>query len=254
MNDNWLGLAIGNSRLHWVWFADRVLKSAWDTPHLSVEINSTKSLHQIVTKQLKVADTESIPVYLASVVPSQTALWCNYPQLRQITLAEIPLLNTYATLGVDRALAVYGAGETYNYPCLVVDAGTALTFTGVDRQRSLVGGAILPGLRVQFTELHRQTAALPQVNLPSNLPSRWALDTEEAIASGIVYTITAGIYNYIQDWLETFPHSSIILTGGDNKLIFQYLQQLYPEITARVLIDERLIFWGLRSLQTIFNS
>lgn len=249
--DNWLGLVIGNSRLHWAWFVGGVLKSAWDTPHLLEEINSGKSLRNIFPHR-EIANTNSIPVYVASVVPSQTALWRNYPQLRQITLSDIPLLNTYATLGIDRALAVYGAGETYNYPCLAIDAGTALTFTGVGGDRSLIGGAILPGLYAQFKVLHQQTAALPQISLPSYLPPRWALDTENAIASGIIYTTIAGIHNYIQDWLDKFPHSSIILTGGDNKLIFQYLQNLYPN-TPQILVDDYLIFWGLRSLQAVLK-
>lgn len=250
---NWLGLAIGNSRLHWAWFVDNDLKSTWDTPHLLAEIDSKKYLNKIIPhRNREITNTNSIPIYLASVVPSQTALWHNYPQLHQITLAEIPLLNTYATLGIDRALAAYGAGETYYYPCLTIDGGTALTFTGVNRDRSLIGGAILPGLQAQFRSLQQQTAALPLV-IPSNLPPRWALDTENAIASGIIYTTIAGIHNYINDWLDKFPDSSLVLTGGDNKLIFQYLQNIAPKITPQILVDDYLIFWGLRSLRARLN-
>jgi type III pantothenate kinase len=250
---DWLGLAIGNSRLHWAWFVDNDLKSAWDTPHLLAEIDSTSSLNKIIPHQNReITNISSIPIYLASVVPSQTALWHNYPQLHQITLAEIPLLNTYATLGIDRALAAYGAGETYHYPCLTIDCGTALTFTGVNCDRSLIGGAILPGLQAQFRSLQQQTAALPLV-IPSNLPPRWALDTEKAIASGIIYTTIAGIHSYIRDWLDKFPDSSLVLTGGDNKSIFQYLQNIYPQITPQILVDDYLIFWGLRSLRARLN-
>ena len=247
--NNWLGLLIGNSRLHWAWFVDSVLKSAWDTPHLLEEINSATSLRKIFSHQELITDTKSIPIYLASVVPSQTALWLNYPQLRQITLKDIPLLNTYATLGIDRALAVYGAGETAGYPCLVIDGGTALTFTGVDRNQALIGGAILPGLRSQSHALARQTAALPKVSLASDLPPRWALDTENAITSGIIYTITAGIYSYIKDWLDNFPDSVIVLTGGDSQLIFQYLLFLYPKIAQLILVENNLVFWAMRSLK-----
>lgn len=250
---DWLGLAIGNSRLHWAWFVDNELNSAWDTPHLSVEIDSISSLNQIIPHQYReITNTNLIPIYLASVVPLQTALWQNYPQLQQITLAEIPLLNIYATLGIDRALATYGAGETYHYPCLTIDAGTALTFTGVDKNQVLIGGAILPGLQTQFRSLQQQTAALPQV-IPSNLPLRWALDTKNAIASGIIHTTIAGIHSYIGDWLNKFPDSSLVLTGGDNKLIFQYLQNLYPKITPQILVDDYLIFWGMRSLRARLN-
>jgi type III pantothenate kinase len=245
---NWLGLIIGNSRLHWAWFEKKTLQATWDTPHLLEKIDSVKSLNQHISHQShQIINTKSITIYLASVVPLQTALWQNYPQLHQISLKDIPIQNTYATLGIDRALAIYGAGETYHYPCLVIDAGTALTFTGVDSHKALIGGAILPGLRSQFHGLHQQTAALPEIILPSELPPLWALNTPDAIASGIIYTVIAGIDRYINDWLNRYPNSSIILTGGDSQLIFQYLQTLSPQIAEIILVDCNLSFWGMRS-------
>ncbi|VEP15969.1 Type III pantothenate kinase [Hyella patelloides LEGE 07179] len=248
--DYWLGLVIGNSHLHWAWFVDNILQEAWDTPHLLEEINSATSLSTFLPNRYqKTVKNNSLTIYLASVVPFKTALWSNYPQLHQITVLDIPLLNTYATLGIDRALAIYGAGETYNYPCLVIDGGTALTFTAVDRKKALIGGAILPGLRSQLRSLHQHTAALPQANLPSDLPPRWALDTEKAISSGIIYTTMAGIHSYINNWWDKFPDSSIIFTGGDSKLIFHYLQTLYPQVSKLTLVDRNLIFWGLQSLK-----
>lgn len=249
----WLGLVIGNSRLHWAWFVDSVLKSAWDTPHLLKKVDSLESFSNVIPDRERIANINSIPIYLASVVPSQTALWLNYPQLHQITLTDIPLLNTYPTLGIDRALAVYGAGETYSYPCLVIDGGTALTFTGVDRNKALTGGAILPGLYVQFKVLHQQTAALPQL-IPFQLPPRWALDTKNAIASGIIYTTIAGIHDYINSFRYQFSDSSLIVTGGDSKLIVRYLQTLYPEISQQILVDNHLIFWGMRSYLATLND
>lgn len=248
MNDNSLGLVIGNSRLHWAWFEHKILQETWDTPHLTEEIDSVKSLSKILPQKYQLIAKYPITIYLASVVATQTVLWRNYPQIQPITLLDVPLLNTYNSLGIDRALSIYGAGETYNYPCLVVDSGTALTFTGVDRQKKLVGGAILPGLRSQFIALHQQTAALPPVSIPLSLPPRWALDTEKAISSGITYTITAGIYSYINDWLKEFSNSSVIITGGDRKLIFHYLKSLYPQIIKFIIVDKNLIFQGMRSL------
>ena len=87
---------------------------------------------------------------LASVVPSQTALWQIYPNVHIINLDQIPLQGVYPTLGIDRALALWGAGKTWGFPMLVIDAGTAMTFTGADANQCLVGGAILPGLGLQF--------------------------------------------------------------------------------------------------------
>jgi type III pantothenate kinase len=249
---NWLGLIIGNSRLHWAWFEDKTLQETWDTPHLLEKIDSAKSLNQYLPPQYQqIVNTELITIYLASVVPFQTALWENYPHKKhQVALKDVPIQNTYTTLGIDRALAIYGAGETYHYPCLVIDAGTALTFTGIDDNQVLIGGAILPGLRSQFRTLDRQTAALPEIILSSELPPLWALNTQDAIASGIIYTLVAGIYSYISNWLDLYPNSSIAITGGDSQFFFQYLQTLSPQIAKIIVVDRNLGFWGMRSIKS----
>ena len=72
-----------------------------------------------------------------------------------IGLEDIPLEGLYPSLGVDRALALWGAGATWGFPCLVIDGGTALTLTGGNGDGFLVGGAILPGLRLQLQSLGR---------------------------------------------------------------------------------------------------
>lgn len=238
----WLGLTIGNSRLHWARFIGETLHEAWDTEFLAGR-RETPSLQ----------DEQSVPLYLASVVPTQTALWQDYPDVRVITLEQIPLRGLYPTLGIDRALAVLGAGETYGYPCLVIDAGTALTFTGVDENRCLVGGAILPGLKLQLESLSKRTAALPQVQLPSELPTRWAKSTPEAIESGIVYTVLSGVRDFIEAWWHSFPGSRVVVTGGDRAILLNYLQSQSPDIAAGVIGDRHLIFWGMRKIVLSFE-
>lgn len=249
----WLGLMIGNSRLHWAWFEGETLKAAWDTEYLSKDslqqLGSTLSTGNLPNQIFPSTLIDScfvaqIPLYIASVVPSQTVLWQVYPHTKVITLQDLPLLGLYPTLGSDRALALLGAGETLKWPVLVIDAGTALTLTGANASRQLVGGAILPGLRVQFQSLAQKTAALPEVTLPEHLPERWAVNTIGSIQSGIIYTVIAGIKDFIQTWQQEFPDSKIVITGGDRQTIFSYLQANYPQI----IVDPHLIFWGMRSI------
>jgi type III pantothenate kinase len=111
-----------------------------------------------------------------------------------------------------------------------------------------VGGAILPGLRLQWQSLATKTAALPEVKFPERLPNRWTLNTPEAIQSGVIYTSLAGIRDFIEDWLEQFPNSRIALTGGDAKILLCYLQIQFPNLAQRIILDANLIFWGMRSL------
>ncbi len=204
-----IGLSIGNSRYHWAWFLNTKLQSSWDTEYLTID--RSPSLFpidlQAIIKNHQL-NLNTIPIYLISVVSNQTEIWQQLPQVKQVTLADIPLINLYSTLGIDRALAIFGAGEIYGYPVLVIDGGTALTITGIDQNRCLVGGAILPGLRLQLYSLATGTAALPAVELPRKLPSRWSDNTPESIASGILHTVSSGINDFIQDWQRLYPQKS----------------------------------------------
>lgn len=241
----WLALAIGNSRLHWGLFNNCDLIDFGDSNHLSHPYGDR---HRLIQQISASRNLECLTIYLASVVPEQTKWWLEYPQLKQITLSDIPLNNLYPTLGIDRALAVWGAGNKYGYPCLVIDGGTALTLTGVDDRENLVGGAIIPGLRSQLNSLQQKTAALPEINLPPSLPARWALDTESAIASGVIHTAIATVVDFINDWCDLFPHSKVILTGGDGRLLYNYLHNSRKLLTFALKTDPHLIFWGIRSV------
>jgi type III pantothenate kinase len=265
MGEIWLALEIGNSRLHWALFIGKTLYSAWDTDylaesviqqlakcqtldHLLLEISPP---HQKISRKNTSSSLSSPPpILIASVVPSQTTIWQTYPNTHVITLDQVPLKGVYSTLGIDRALALSGAGKTWGFPMLVIDAGTALTFTAADANECLIGGAILPGLGLQFATLGQQTGQLPLVemqNFPS-LPPRFAINTIEAIQSGVIYTMLAGIKDFIEAWLQLFPNGKIAIKGGDRTFLLNYLQALYPEITARVLVEPNLIFWGMREI------
>jgi type III pantothenate kinase len=289
MPDEWLALMIGNSHLHWAYFEQDILIRTWQTNHLDCSLNSPlirdlqtlippkvvglggrkhtinkdSSLNPSILRYLQTSIPSEIGgqldqgtdfpanthLYLASVVPKQTELFLDYPDLKLIQLTDILIKNLYPTLGIDRALAVLGSGEIYGLPSLVIDGGTALTLTGVNEDRQLIGGAILPGLDLQFQSLSQRTAALPRLNLPKTLPNRWAMNTEEAIASGIIHTLLTGIMDFIEDWLKQFPNSKIIFTGGDGEILLSYLNEFYPELTNSFKFDPNLIFWGMRSLK-----
>jgi type III pantothenate kinase len=236
-----IGLSIGNSRYHWAWYLKAKLQTSWDTEYLSID----RSFDSFPLNLRETIKTHPFEIYLISVVPNQTEIWQQVPQVKLITLADIPLLNLYPTLGIDRALAGFGAGETYGYPVLVIDGGTALTITGIDENRRLVGGAILPGLRLQLRSLATGTAALPQIELPQQLPPRWSNDTPGSIASGILYTISAGVRDFIEDWLRLYPQSQIIFTGGDGEILVKYLQL---DSIDRIKLDNQLLFKGLSAL------
>jgi type III pantothenate kinase len=254
----WLALSIGNSRWHWALFQDDVLQRTWNTLSMSVTQLEAFIAHPHNYAPLS-AQTILPEVWLASVVPEQRDRWNSYPRLELIALSRIGLQQVYPTLGVDRALALWGAisisstDRTASHPraTLVIDCGTAMTFTGADPHHTLLGGAILPGLRVQFQALGQQTAALPALNTDRilEMPDRWAKNTEEAIASGILHTAIASIQDFVSNWQRSFPDSTIVMTGGDAALLHTLLKQVSPEFGQAIQLDLNLAFWGIRAVR-----
>ena len=288
MSLSWLALVVGNTRLHWGFFDQGMLVATWHTHHLSELLADQTGLDlhpqnaQVVISSLvgdaKISDLLQnmilpIDLWLASVVPAQTHLWKQVvPNVRLVLRSRIHLNGIYSTLGIDRAINLIGAKQTLDWPILVIDSGTALTLTAGMRSSiegtydgSVYGGAILPGVKLQFDALKQQTAlgsldlgswmpttpspetSSKQSQLPEQLPERWAGDSEGAIASGIAYSLTSTCLDYINDWWQMFPKGSVVFTGGDGRLLYQYLQQRTPEIASRVLIDDDLMFKGMQA-------
>lgn len=259
---------VGNTHLHWGWMpsAAETLEEMipWDTPHLVMGLDSPAGRSACsalwaeagVNPQLREFqqfrelrqsfDQGTVPLVYASVVPPQTDLLSTYPLTHPLTLKDIPLTQTYPTLGVDRALTLWGAGKLWGWPAIVLDGGTALTLTGGNEKGGLVGGAILPGLGLQLRSLFQHTAALPLLSV-EGLPDRWGANTPDAILSGITYTLLAGMRDFLQDWVYTYPQTQICFTGGDGQWLYEHL---LPWLTAQfpanpVRYEPHLGLWGM---------
>jgi type III pantothenate kinase len=268
MNNRWLALMIGNSRLHWALFADRQILHVWHCPLSEFKGFPPKSSQDWAEWQSFLppfqSDTSACYLYppypelwLASVVPAQSEFWRTYPNLNVLQLSDVPLQQIYAGLGLDRAIALWGAGIAYGWPCLAIDGGTALTLTGADASATLAGGAIFPGLALQLRALASSTAALGLIELPQDLPTLWGKDTVTAIQSGVVHTVIASIVHFIQQWSQTYPASKIILTGGDAEQLSIYIERWVLQYEVRIqalnclITDPIVIFKGMQALRSI---
>ncbi len=257
--ETYLALMIGNSRLHWGLFANQSLVMTMDTdyftPSVIHQLLKSPNLEELSSTIFSpYSHSSQLPqaLFVASVVPSQTELWRADANVNIMTLERVPLRGLYSTLGIDRALALWGAGRTWGFPVLVIDGGTALTFTAADNHFNLVGGAILPGLGLQLATLGENTGQLPHVDIPQKLPPRYAANTQSAMQSGIIYTIIAGIKDFIETWWRDFPQSRVAITGGDRQILFNYLQLQFPAIANHVIVEQNLIFLGMGDI--IHNS
>ena len=251
---DWLALVIGNTRWHWAWFQDRDLKYVWHTDHLTHQPKLERGLHSLWADQLPLQllglPIESMDIWAISVVPSQTQTFANIQPLARVRWIDcFPLKGVYSTLGLDRIASLWGAGQHYGWPALVIDGGTALTFTG-GADATFVGGAIALGVRSHLAALHHYTAALPQTDIPLDLPARWANSTPHAIQSGVIHTILASIHQFIHSWEQQHAKPAILFTGGDGKYLHRLYIQHYQTNqnqapTNRTWFDPNLMFWGI---------
>jgi type III pantothenate kinase len=258
--DSWIALSVGNSRLHWGLFCHDQLQQICHTPHLNGDTflpsppqdgSSWRHIFPFLPPENLCPE-----LWIASVVPHQTALWRHYPRVTILERSDIPLQEMYPTFGLDRAIALWQAGTTYGWPTLMIDGGTALTLTGADAVGRLVGGAILPGLELQRRSLYEQTAGLPLAEQPlAQLPAFWARDTEAAIQSGIVYGAIAGLTLRIEQWRSIYPSTQIVFTGGDANTLVGYLNLGHQALNSPkwlhcLTVDSNLIFRGIAALRS----
>ena len=69
--------------------------------------------------------------------------------------------GAYEGMGIDRLSNMKAAIKFYGNPLLVIDGGTAMTYTGVNAKGQIMGGGIYPGLSATTRSLHDYTGALP---------------------------------------------------------------------------------------------
>ncbi|HEY8401497.1 MAG TPA: type III pantothenate kinase [Cytophagaceae bacterium] len=125
------------------------------------------------------------------------------------------LYKTPETLGTDRIAGAVAAKMLFpDLPCLVIDAGTCITYNFVNAQSHYFGGAISPGVKMRFKALNTFTARLPLVEMDEK-SSLIGGNTRESIISGVVNGVVAEVEGIIARYRTEFPEIKILVTGGD---------------------------------------
>ena len=118
-------------------------------------------------------------------------------------------------LGADRIVNAVAAYNIYGGPCMVVDIGTATTFSLVGEHGEFLGGAIAPGIKSSLNALVSSAAKLPLVEL-TKPPKTIGTNTIENMQSGAIYGFMGLVEKLIDKILEEAPYDKIkvIATGG----------------------------------------
>ncbi len=157
---------------------------------------------------------------------------------------KIPIRNSYSTpktLGNDRLAAAVGAATMFpGCNCLIIDAGTAITYDYLRDGSEYLGGNISPGIDIRFKALHHYTSRLPLITDPQPTDT-FGLSTTEAITNGVVNGVIHEIEGYISDFEKKNVNSKIILTGGGSIYLSKKLK-------ITIFAEPNLVMFGLNRI------
>ncbi len=190
-------------------------------------------------------------IVIGSVVPFLTNIFIK--SLYKIHKIYPTIVNRYSIssvyhnsnqLGVDlyaNAIAGYELYKEKNI--LIIDIGTALSFTCVGKKGFLKGIIIAPGVKTSLLSLISNTSLLSNVKLkkPFNILGN---NTETCIQSGIIYgylSMIEGLINKINKELNT--NCFVIATGG--------LSHIYSSLTKMIHFYDKL--HTIRGLKFLFH-
>ena len=181
---------------------------------------------------------------LSSVVPELTA--GIYTVLERLSntkpIIVSPELRTGLTfkvgnpqeMGADLLANAVAAYELYGRfsgeGSVVIDFGTALTFTAVAGDGVVRGVSIAPGIKTAMQALSENTAQLPHI--PLEVPPKYiGTDTIGALQSGLMYGYV-GLVEKVANGMkaELGPDSKVLATGGMLNILSSYVNCIDEQV------------------------
>jgi type III pantothenate kinase len=234
-----LTIDIGNTRAKTGVFKDgRLLRAeVWETWSFSdfLDYAANHSVQNVILSTV----AHAFSAEEAQEIASQY----RYMELKATTL--LPIENHYRspnTLGKDRIAAVVGAHYLYGgSACLVVDAGTCITYDFLNAKGGYVGGNIAPGLRMRLRAMHEFTARLPLAT-PAETKTDWiGDDTLTALQNGAQTGISLELEGYMRWGSERFGQLKAVLTGGDANFLAKNMK-------SKIFVHHHLVLVGLNQI------
>lgn len=165
----------------------------------------------------------SSPIEFAAVKRECAGVRCGYDDLSQ--------------MGVDRWSAIVGASQQHSGPCIVVDAGTAITADILDSRRCHTGGFILPGFDLMLGALRDKTA-IPDSRIPE-VSALGAMRPGKDTPSAIVNALSSAISAFVSNILSRAESDSVVFLAGGHAEVIESL------LGRETLLRPELVFEGL---------
>lgn len=140
--------------------------------------------------------------------------------------------------GADLVVGCVAALKEHKPPMIIIDMGTATTMVVLDETGALIGGSIIPGVKISMDALTDRTALLPglQLDQPKRTIGR---NTIDCMRSGIM-TGSACMLDGMIDRMEEElgQKTTVVATGGIAKFIL-------PLCKREIIYDKDLLIKGL---------
>jgi type III pantothenate kinase len=179
-----------------------------------VEAVALASVVPALTPRVVEALTHLTGVTEVTIIDSQTPLGMTVAYERPETLGSDRFLNAFAVYErYLRSQSVYSHG-------IVVDCGTATTFSVVSRSGRFLGGSILPGIGISLQALLARTAQLPPFEIVD--APLLATNTLDALRAGVLYGFSAQIEGLCCAYKATLGEETnalVVGTGGALSLV-----------------------------------
>lgn len=148
-------------------------------------------------------------------------------------------------MGSDLIVDSVAAIKEYGAPLIVIDMGTATTFSVIDENKNYIGGAILPGIKVAIESLVSKAAMLQRISFeaPKHVIGK---NTNDCMQSGTIYgnaaSIDGMVFRMVEEMRENYgmtKNIKVVATGGLASVIV-------PHCQADIIVDNELLLKGLK--------
>ena len=146
-----------------------------------------------------------------------------------------------AQTGADLVVGCVAALREHQAPMIIIDMGTATTMIVLDKKSAMIGGCIMPGVKISMDALTDRTALLPglQLDQPKKAIGR---NTIDCMRSGIMMGAACMIDGMIERMeAELGYETTVIATGGIAKFVI-------PMCKKEMIYDKDLLVKGLAAL------
>jgi pantothenate kinase type III len=247
---HFLSISIGNSSINWAFHGKKEDLNPtffWRTPRLLVEDVETDNNEELAntfarylpkgeignfffsnseqTTEAAIKENESrghLPTfYIVSSDESQTVLFGKLVRFLPCRVIEMQADDffteaegAYKGMGIDRLACLRGAMNITGTPVLVIDGGTAMTYTAMDEKGMIMGGGISCGIKMRMDALETFTSGLPAMDVEKELTriideatksdspaDVFATNTKDAMVIASLVEISAYIRSVIDVWM-----------------------------------------------------